>query len=59
MLNDPDDVDLVVTAIMLSGADDIEIARNARKHGKAVPVAFESGHSGRLAAATAPAAFRR
>jgi CheY-like chemotaxis protein len=59
LLNDPDDVDLVVTAIMLSGADGIEIARSARTDGKAVPVVFESGHGDRLATAAAPAPFRR
>ena len=50
-LDDPGDVDLVVTAIMLSGADGIEIARSARTHGEAVPVVFASGHSSRLASA--------
>ena len=59
LLDDPDHVDLVVTAIMLSGADGIEIARSARTHGKAVPIVFESGHSSRLADASAPAPFRR
>jgi DNA-binding response OmpR family regulator len=59
LLDDPDDVDLVVTAIVLSGADGIEIARSARTRGKAVPVVFESGHSSRLATAAAPAPFRR
>jgi DNA-binding LytR/AlgR family response regulator len=59
LLDEPDHVDLVVTAIVLSGADGIEIAHSARTHGKAVPVVFESGHSGRLAAAAAPAPFRR
>jgi CheY-like chemotaxis protein len=59
LLDDPDNVDLVVTAIRLSGADGIEIARRARTHGKAVPVVFASGSGDRLADATAPAPYRR
>ena len=59
LLDYPDDVDLVVTSIMLSGADGIKIARRANADGKTVPVVFESGHSGRLATAAAPAPFRR
>ena len=59
LLDEPDHVDLVVTAIMLSGVDGIEIARRARTHGEAVPIVFASGHSDRLASATAPAPYRR
>jgi two-component system OmpR family response regulator len=38
LLDDPDNVDLVVTAIMLAGADGIEIAWHAHTDGHAVPV---------------------
>jgi DNA-binding response OmpR family regulator len=59
LLDEPDDVDLVVTAIVLAGADGIEIAWRARTGGQAVPVVFASGHGDRLATATSPAPNRR
>ena len=43
LLDDPDDIDLVVTDINVPGSDGIKIARCARAHHPKIPVSFVSG----------------
>ena len=43
LLDDPDNIDLVVTDLNMPGSDGIEVAKCARTHHPKVPVLFVSG----------------
>jgi CheY-like chemotaxis protein len=57
LINDPDNIDLVVTDLNMPGCDGAEVAKRARERHPTVPVLFVSGRSDLIAASGAPAPY--